>query len=64
MIIRKDALDKFLGIKNFYLIWFVNASKEIHDETHMIAKYTDWSGLLEYTGTAIKGEYYVVESGT
>ncbi len=64
LIIRKDALDKFLGIKNFYLIWFVNASKEIHDETHMIAKYTDWSGLLEYTGTAIKGEYYVVESGT
>lgn len=64
LIIRKDALDKFLGIKNFYLVWFVNASKEIHDETHMIAKYTDWSGLLEYTGTAIKGEYYVVESGT
>lgn len=61
LIIRKDALDKFLNIKQFHLVWFVNASKEIHDKTLMITKYKDWSGLLEYTGNTAQGEYYTVE---
>ncbi len=61
LIIRKDALDKFLNIKQFHLVWFVNASKEIHDKILMITKYKDWSGLLEYTGDTAQGEYYTVE---
>lgn len=62
LIIRKDALDKFLQIKNFHLVWFVNASKEIHDKTLMITKFTDWTGLLEYTSDSVQGEYYIMES--
>lgn len=62
LIIRKDALDKYLDIRNFHLVWFVNASKEIHDKTLMITKCTDWTGLLEYTGDSIQGEYYILES--
>ena len=62
LIIRKDALDKFLKLKKFHLVWFVNASKEIHDESLRISKFKDWTGLLEYTGDSIQGEYYIVES--
>lgn len=62
LIIRKDALDKFLKLKKFHLVWFVNASKEIHDESLRITKFKDWTGLLEYTGDSIQGEYYIVES--
>ncbi len=61
LIIRKDALDKFLDIKKLHLIWFVNASKEIHDKTLMITNYKDWTGLLEYTGNIVQGEYYIIE---
>lgn len=61
LIIRKDALDKFLEIKNFHLVWFINASKEIHDKTLIITKFTDWTGLLEYTNDSVKGEYYIME---
>lgn len=62
LIIRKDALDKFLDIKNFHLVWFVNASKEIHDKSSMITRYTGWTGLLEYTSNSVQGEYYIMES--
>lgn len=62
LIIRKDALDKFLEIRKFHLVWFVNASKEIHDKTLMITKFTDWTGLLEYTGDSVQGGYYIIES--
>ena len=62
LIIRKDALDKFLKLKKFHLVWFVNASKEIHEESLRITKFRDWTGLLEYTGDSIQGEYYIVES--
>ena len=61
LIIRKDALDEFLSIKNFHLVWFVNASKEIHNESLMIKKYTDWTGLLEYKGDFVEGDYYITE---
>lgn len=60
LIIRKDALDKFLEIKKFHFVWFINASKEIHGEDLMITRYSDWTGLLEYTGDSINGEYYIV----
>jgi len=62
LVIRKDALDKFLDIKKLHLVWFVNAAKEIHGKTLMITRYTDWTGLLEYTGNIVQGEYYIIES--
>lgn len=60
LVIRKSVLDKFLSEKKLHLVWFVNAAKEIHDSTLMITNYTDWSGLLVYTGDSVDGEYYTV----
>lgn len=60
LIIRKSALDKFLAEKNYHLIWFINAAKEIHDKTRMVTNYTDWTGLLEYTGDSVEGDYYPI----
>ncbi len=62
LIIRKDALDKFLDIKKYHLVWFINASKEVHGKTHEITDHTNWTGLLEYTSDSIEGEYYISES--
>ncbi|MBS5115448.1 MAG: hypothetical protein KHY88_07115 [Erysipelotrichaceae bacterium] len=62
LVIRKESLDKFLDIKNLYLVWFVNASKEVHDKSLAISRYTDWTGLLEYNNNSIEGEYYKIES--
>ncbi|MCM1160738.1 MAG: hypothetical protein NC412_05900 [Roseburia sp.] len=62
LIIKRDALDKFLKFKNLHLVWFVNASKEIHGKALMITKFTDWTGLLEYTSNSVQGEYYIIES--
>lgn len=59
MIIRKDALEKFLDTMNLHLVWFINASKEIHGKDLSITKFTDWTGLLEYTGDSVQGEYYI-----
>lgn len=60
LIIRKEVLDKFLNIKNLHLVWFINASKEIHGKKLMVTKFTDWTGLLEYTGDSIQGSYYSI----
>lgn len=62
MIIRKDALDKFLDTMKLHLVWFINASKEVHGKSLTITKFTDWTGLLEYTDDSIQGEYYINES--
>ena len=62
LIIRKEALDRFLDMKNFHLVWFVKASKEIHDKTFVTTKFKDWTGLLEYTGDSVDGEYYTIET--
>lgn len=61
LVIRKDALDNFLDDKNYHLVWFVNAAKEVHGKTLMITKFTDWTGFLEYTGASVLGEYYIME---
>lgn len=39
---------------------FINASKEIHGKKLMVTKFTDWTGLLEYTGDSIQGSYYSI----
>ncbi len=62
LVIRKESLNKFLEIKNLHLIWFVNASKEVHGKSLSISRYADWTGLLEYNGNSIEGEYYKIES--
>jgi len=43
-----------------HLVWFINASKEIHGKKLMVTKFTDWTGLLEYTGDSIQGSYYSI----
>lgn len=60
LIIRKDALDKFLKISKYYLVWFVKAAKEVHGKSQMITNVTDWTGLLEYNGDVVQGEYYII----
>lgn len=62
LIIRKEALDKFLCIKKLHLVWLINASKEIHNKSLNIIKYKDWTGVLEYTNDSIEGSYYIVKS--
>ena len=62
MVIRREALDKFLDIKNLHLAWFVNAAKEVHGGNAEITKYADWTGLLEYREGSVQGEYYIKES--
>lgn len=27
----------------------------------MITNFTDWNGLLEYTGNSVQGDYYIIE---
>lgn len=61
LIIRKEALDKFLCIKKLHLVWLINASKEIHDKSLNIIKYKDWTGVLEYTNDSIQGSYYIAK---
>lgn len=55
-------MKSIIDFSDIRLVWFVNAAKEIHDETLMIAKYSDWTGLLEYIGEKVEGEYYIVEN--
>lgn len=61
LIIRKEALDKFLCNKKLHLVWLINASKEIHDKSLNIIKYKDWTGVLEYTNDSIQGSYYIAK---
>lgn len=41
------------------LVWVINASKKIPGKDLSIIKYTDWTGLLEYTGDSVQGVYYI-----
>ena len=58
VVIRKDLLDLFLKKTNLNLVWFVNASKEIHNPDFTINKYSDWMGLLKYDNDKIIGEVF------
>lgn len=39
----------------------MDASKEVHDKSLSISRYTDWTGLLEYNSDYVEGEYYEIE---
>lgn len=61
LVIRKSALDEFLTKKQLHLIWFLDATKDVYDNTGSLSNYKDWSGLLIYNGESVEGEYYINE---
>ena len=62
VVIRKSLLDDFLQKNNLKLIWFVRASKELHDgKDWAILRYSDRSGAYFYNNTDISSTIYIVE---
>ena len=62
VVIRKSLLDDFLQKNNLKLIWFVRASKELHDGKDLaILRYSDRSGAYFYNNTDISSTIYIVE---
>lgn len=62
LAVRKDILDKFLEKNNYYLVYFVQGRKEIHNEKGYISKYSDWTGLLEYNDDIVGNIHIVKEN--
>ena len=62
LAVRKDILDEFLEKNNYYLVYFVRGSKEIHNEKGYISKYSDWTGLLKYNDDIVGNIYRVIEN--
>lgn len=62
VVIRKSLLDDFLQKNNLKLIWFVRASKELHNGKDLaILRYSDRSGAYFYNNTDISSTIYIVE---
>lgn len=62
IVIRKSLLDDFLQKNNLRLIWFVRASKELHNGKDLaILRYSDRSGAYFYNNTDISSTIYIVE---
>ncbi|WOO38095.1 hypothetical protein R2R35_06225 [Anaerocolumna sp. AGMB13020] len=55
VVVRKDLLDTFLNYKGMKLIWILNADKEIHNSDLSISQWSEWTALLSYDRTNIKG---------
>lgn len=56
VVVRKDILDSFLHKTRRYLVWLVDAKKEIHSDNKMIAAWSDWEALYVYDGKDISGD--------
>ena len=55
-----NLIDRFSEDIDLSMNWRpTQASKEVHGKTLMITKFTDWTGLLEYIGDSVQGDYYV-----
>lgn len=60
VVVRKDLLDAFLEARGTRLVWIVNASKEIHSSDLSISQWSEWTALLSYDETNIKGDIHRV----
>jgi len=64
VVVRKDLLDTFLMDRGMSLIWILNAGKEIHASDLKISQWSEWTALLSYDKTDIKGNVYRVIADT
>lgn len=60
IVVRQDLLDKFLQKRGLRLVWFVKASKEIHNYGNQTQRFTDWGGLWLYENNTVTGKMYIV----
>ena len=60
LVTLKKYADKKVNLINSDISWIPEAYT-IHNESLVIKKYTDWTGLLEYKGDFVEGDYYITE---
>ena len=56
VVVRKDILDSFVHKTGYYLVWLVDAEKEIHGDKQTIAAWSDWEGVYVYNGKDVLGD--------
>lgn len=61
LVIRKDLLDTFLSKRGMKLVWLVNGSKEIHNASLQITKWSEWTSVLAYDGVQALGDIHKVD---
>ena len=50
------VLDSFVHKTGYYLVWLVDAEKEIHGDKQTIAAWSDWEGVYVYNGKDVLGD--------
>lgn len=60
VMVRKDLMDQFLERNNYQLVWIVQAEKEIHSGSSIMA-WSEWEGLLQYQCDHVDGDLYLMD---